>query len=271
MAQKSAEEQNRLEWENSVPLSGNTKDVFGFHLMLSVGDIANDDFIGERQKAIESLLSIYPDDHSDELFDITDELNKGIATIRKRLTRNDEVRIWYSNQPDDLCGLYWFMWELEQLTEKPKTVYIVKLPDHEYRENNIVVTHTAWGEVSPEEWHHYTSLSEKTTEVYHKQCASKWQNLQTENGLLRAVINGQLHSVSEMLYDDFIYREIDKQKDEFQEAHLIGSVMGKYQLGVGDAWLANRIEKIINDGKLFIASEPTKGMPIYHRKLRKSK
>jgi len=49
MAQKSAEEQNRLEWENSVPLSGNTKDVFGFHLMLSVGDIANDDFIGGRQ------------------------------------------------------------------------------------------------------------------------------------------------------------------------------------------------------------------------------
>jgi len=268
-AQKAAEEKERLEWKSAVPMGGNPKDVFGFSLMLSVGDISADDFIGGRQKTIESLWSIYPDDPSDEPFDLADELHKGIGVIRERLTRDDEVRIWYSNQPDDMCGLYWFMWELEHLEEKPKAVYIVKLPDYEYRENNIIVRHTGWGEVSPGEWHRYTACAELTTEVLHKHCALKWETLQTENAPLRAVLNGQLHSVSETIYDEFIHCEIDAQGDEFQEAMVIGSVLGKYQLGIGDAWVANRIEKMIRDGALSVVSDPAKGMPVYHRKLKK--
>ena len=265
-AQRAAEEQERLEWENAVPMGGNSKDVFGFNLMLSVGDISADDFIGERQKTIESLWSIYPDGP----FDLADELHKRIGAIRKRVTQDDEVRVWYSNQPDDMCGLYWFMWELEHLAEQPKAVYIVKLPDYEYRENNTVVRHTGWGEVSPGEWHRYTACTELITEVFRKHCVLKWENLQTENAPLRAVLNGQLHSVSETIYDEFIHREIDAQGDEFQEAMVIGSVLLKYQLGIGDAWVANRIEKMICDGALSVIGEPVKGMPVYHRRLRKN-
>lgn len=270
-AQQEAEEQQRLDWEHAVPIGGNPKDVFGFNLMLSVGDISADDFIGGRQKAIEALWSIYPDGPSDEPFNITDELLKGIEAIHNRLTQGDEVRIWYSNQPDELCGLYWFMSELEHLTKKPKTVYTVKLPNYEYRENNTVVSHQAWGEISPGEWHRYISYTEVATEVFCKHCASKWATLQLENAPLRAVLNGRLHSVAESIYDEFIYREINSQNNEFQEAVLIGTVLGKYQLGIGDAWVANRIEKMIADGMLSIASEPVKGMPLYHRKLRKIK
>lgn len=270
-AQKAAEKKERLEWKNAVPMGGNPNDVFGFGLMLSVGDISANDFIGGRQKTIESLWSIYPDGPSDEPFDLADELHKGIGAIRERLTRDDEVRIWYSNQPDDMCGLYWFMWELERLAEQPKAVYIAKLPDYEYRENNTIVRHTGWGEVSPGEWHRYTACAEITTEVFRKHCALKWETLQNQNAPLRAVLNGQLHSVSETIYDEFIHHEIDAQGDEFQEAMVIGSVLGKYQLGIGDAWVANRIEKMILDGVLSVVSEPVEGMPLYHRKLRKIK
>ena len=270
-AQQETKKRMRLEWENAVPMGGNSEDVFGFNLMLSVGDISADDFIGGRQRTIESLWGIYPDEPSDVPFNIAAELHNGIKAIHNRITKNDEVRIWYSNQPDELCGLYWFMWELEQLAEKPKSIYIVKLPDYEYRENNTVVSHQAWGEISPGDWNQYASYAKVTTEVFRKHCASKWRTLQTENAPLRAVLNGKLHSFDENIYDGFIYREINNQDDEFHEAHLIGSVMGKYQLGVGDAWLANRIGKMIDDGKLSIASESVKGMPIYHRKLRKSK
>lgn len=266
--EKKAEEQNRLDWENSIPMGGNPEDVFGFNLMLSVGNISSDDFVKGRQETIESLWSIYPDNPS---FDLVNELHKGIAAIRNRLTQNDDVRIWYSNQPDEMCGLYWFMWELEHLTKKPKTIYIVKLPDHEYRENNTVVSHTDWGEISPGEWHRYTPFAEVTTEVFRKRCALKWETLQSENAPLRIVLNGQLHSVSESIYDELIYREIDNQKDVFQEAMLIGTVLGKYQLGIGDAWVANRIQKMITDGRLSIASQHVEEMPSYHRMLRKKK
>lgn len=140
-AQRQAEEQQRAEWENAVPMGGSPKDVFGFNLMLSVGDISAADFIEGRKKAIEPLWSIYPDNPSGEPLNFTDELINGIEIVRSQLTQKDEVRIWYSNQPDELCGLYWFMWELERLPQKPKTVYTVKLPDYEYRENNTVAEH----------------------------------------------------------------------------------------------------------------------------------
>ncbi len=58
--------------------------------------------------------------------------------------------------------------------------------------------------------------------------------------------------MSESMYDEFIYRD---PKDEFQEAMVIGTVLGKYQLGIGNAWVTNRIEKMIVNGSLFIASE----------------
>lgn len=270
VAQKAAEEQNRLEWENAVPMGGNPKDVFGFNLMLSVGDISYDNFINRRQKTIDNLWSIYPNDPSDTSFDLTSELNETIKAIRERVSQGENIRIWYSNQPDELCGLYWFMSELQQLETQPKTVYIVKLPEHEYKNNNTVITRSAWGEISPGEWHRYTPYAEATTSVFRQHCALQWRNLQKENAPLRAVLNGQLLSVSERIYDYFIYHEIDAENDEFQEAMVIGRVLGKYHLGISDALVAHRIEKIIHDGKLSVVSDPVKDMPIYHRRLRKN-
>lgn len=52
--------------------------------------------------------------------------------------------------------------------------------------------------------------------------AYSWQTLQRENAPLRAVLNGQLVSVPETLYDDFILREIAAEQDEFREANVIG-------------------------------------------------
>jgi len=48
VAQNQVEEQHRLDWENAVPMGGNPKDVYGFNLMLSIGDISADNFIEGR-------------------------------------------------------------------------------------------------------------------------------------------------------------------------------------------------------------------------------
>lgn len=41
-AQREAEEAERLAWESGAPMGGNTADVYGFGLMLSIGDISED-------------------------------------------------------------------------------------------------------------------------------------------------------------------------------------------------------------------------------------
>lgn len=268
-ARKTMEEQKRLEWENAIPMGGNPQDVFGFNLILSIGDISKDDFANRRQQAIDALWSIYPNDPSDGNFDVTSELLTALNAIRERAALGEDIRIWYSNQPDELCGLYWFMAELQPLEEQLGTVLIVKLPEHEYRENNTVVNHVSWGEIPPGEWHGYIILAETTTSVFRRHCAARWGELQTENASLRAMLNGKLVSVPENIYDDFIFREIAVEGDEFHEANLIGRVLGKYQLGIGAAWVAHRIEKMIDEAKLIVISTPPKDGPIYRRRLKK--
>lgn len=123
---------------------GNPADVFGFNLILSIGGISKDHFAFKRQQAINKLWSIYPDDPSEGSFDVTIDLSKTLQNICERAAHGEDVRIWYSNQPDDLCGLYWFMTELQPLEKRLGTALIVKLPEYEYRENNTVVVHAQW-------------------------------------------------------------------------------------------------------------------------------
>ena len=116
-------------------------------------------------------------------------------------------------------------------------VSIVKLPDWEIKGQTLTV-HTGWGEVDLDEWHRYANLQKEVSPVFVSAAASKWRQLQEENAVLRAVINGRLFSVPEDFYDYFIRSEIENQNDEFQEGQLIGRILGKYQLGISDGWLA---------------------------------
>lgn len=82
------------------------------------------------------------------------------------------------------------------------------------------------------------------------------------------MLNGQLVSASEKLYDDFILREIEAEGEEFREGMIVGRVLGK-QLGIGDYWVAFRIEEMIKAGKLEVVSAAAEDMPVYYRVLKK--
>ena len=62
---------------------------------------------------------------------------------------------------------------------------------------------------------------------------------------------------------------VEKQPWEFHEGRLIGEILGRYQLGLGDSLIALRIEEFISRGMLTPTTEPMEDRPIYHRYLRK--
>ena len=102
-------------------------------------------------------------------------------------------------------------------------------------------------------------------------CAQHWSKLQEENAPLRVVLNGQLVSASEDAYDGFILRELERQDGEFMEARFIGDILGRHQPGIGDGWLAIRIEEMIRSGLLEAVTQAPADGPIYRRMLRKRK
>lgn len=269
-ARREAKEKARLAWENATPLGGKTSDIYGFNLVLSVGDISENQPGIKRQQTLEQLYSIYPnEDGFQAAEEILKRANEDLKTIRERATVGEGFRIWYSNQPDEMCGLFWFMAQLNQWNVYDGQVSIVKLPEWEADENGCFVRKNCWAEVTPEEWRRYHAFQKTVFSGFIQSCSSQWQELQAESAPLRAVLNGQLVSMSEKLYDDFILREMAEEGEEFQEAMIVGRVLGKYQLGIGDSWVAFRIEEMIHAGKLEAVTVGDKDMPLYHRVLKK--
>lgn len=270
-AQREAEAKERVAWESAVPMGGNPADIFSIGLALSIGSITEESFLARRTEVLERLYSIYPEEvgHTAAQERAQTEA-KNLEAVRRRIEAGETARIWYSSQPDEMCGLYWFLSRLTLWGASDAPVVAVELPAWEALDG-IVIQKNGWGEVSPGEWHRYLRFQKSLPVPLIRGYAARWKELQGENAPLRAVLNRRLISVSETLYDDLIRREIAAESDAFREADIVGRVLGKYQLGIGDAWVAMRIEKMIENGELESISAPAKDMPIYHRILKKRK
>lgn len=194
---------------------------------------------------------------------------KNLERISERIENGESIRVWYSDNPDECCGLYWFMAQLFDKKLKCDSIVTVKLPDMEYDGEKTIIRRHSWGEVSAEEWNRYLPLQKEQPETFVKMCAVRWKELQEENMPLRAVLNGRLVSVDDNIYDHFIIREILSEPEEFSEAKVIGRILGKYQFGISDSWVHFRMEKMIARGELAVVAEARKDEPVYRRTLEK--
>ena len=129
-AQRELEERERLAWEKAVPLGGDPADVFSFNLAWSIGSIAGNSVGMERLAVLKRLFSVYPEDvgklAAEQLYH---SAAKGLDVVRNRVEKGETLRIWYSNQPDEICGLYWLMNLLKSWGLFSVKVVLVKLPE----------------------------------------------------------------------------------------------------------------------------------------------
>lgn len=127
--------------------------------------------------------------------------------VRSRIERGETLRVWYSNAPNEMCGLYWLMSLLNLWKQSSAKVALVKLPEWETEEETLI-QHNGWGEVEPGKRQGYLSLQKTASPAFIRAAAFRWAGLQMENAPLRVIINGKLQSVPENFYDNFILREI---------------------------------------------------------------
>lgn len=266
-AQREADVRVRRKWENAAPLSGAPADVFCIDVAWSMGDISDSDIGDGRRAVMEQASYICP---NSPIENSIRSAQRSLHAILDRATQGEAVRIWYSHNPDEMCGFYWLLSKMKAAaTSGP--IYAVKLPEWEYSGENTLCTYTGWGEIEPGALGRYAFWQQEVKPPLLTACSMHWAQLQKENAPLRIYLNGRLQSAPETIYDSFILRELDAQPDEFKEAHAIGAILGKYQLGIGDIWIALRIEQFIQEGMFEVLTTSDTGRPIYRRMLRKSK
>ena len=110
-AQLQAQEQERIAWENAIPLGGKSCDVYCFDMALSVGDIS-DNGIGEQRKNIfKKMLSVcfVEDLDADKQYlnnlpaitPFTDRIKEYLTPFEEE--QNQNLTKTSSNDLDELC------------------------------------------------------------------------------------------------------------------------------------------------------------------------
>lgn len=266
-ARQEAERRMRSEWENAVPMEGSPRDAFTLSQGLSFGDIS-EEFPGPlRLGALKLLFGAYPEG-DEAATDLFDTFHANWTAVLARLRQGECARIWYSDNPDELCGFFWLLTRLRAEGIPASQLVTVKIPAEEVC-GNETRRHLSCGDLSPGEWGRFLVSEQPVSETQMADCAACWTKLRQENTILRIVRDGRPISTSEDHYDRWILQEIESAEPEFMEARVIGNVLGRYRLGIGDTFVHRRIEQFIRDGLLEPITEAPQDGPAYHRRLRK--
>lgn len=243
-------------------LNRNEHDIISLGYALDIGDISDEINSFKRKNSLEQLwkFSNYNDNEIEEYLNLKfDDINKLIYYARNGI----EIRVWKSDAPYSACGYAYLCYLLRNINCK---ITVISLPRYMEIGENIIVSYSGWGEISPEQINTFLSFKRVISNIEKEIQSNIWKTLKRENTILRAVVNGTLISVPENFYDHIISRNIPD--DEFLMVKLIGKLIGEYQLGVSDSWYAMRINNMIDKNKLTIISETNTKNP-YHMILKK--
>lgn len=234
-------------------VGGNSSQVVCIPFLLDMGDINVPVDSEYRKNLIKDMYTINGFNDMDVIKSLEEAWEKYLSEIEK-LKRyaalGEDIRLWYSDAPYSVCGFY-FVCNL--LKEYDCRIFAVKLPHHVQLSDNEVQSYTTWGEVAAGKFYKFLPLAKELSSCEIRSYASNWTELKDEKSSLRAVVNGKVIGVPEDFYDHIIQKEIPE--GEFIMARLIGKILGKYPLGIGDWWYAKRINLMIEQGRLLVVQK----------------
>lgn len=244
--------QQELRLREGRPLGGKRGDVLGLSFALDIGDIASPVTAAARHDLLAEVLGTNPWDELHDLEQSIDDYWHGcLSDLKKLLTRaqtGEPIRIWYSDAPYAACGFYH---AIHQLQGCECDITAVKLPSH--MPLDAQRARVSWAEVDPGELADYLPSAAEIPTTVRQAIVAEWERLRRENTDLRAMVNGRLQSVAADFYDTFIRRQLPAGR--FKVAQLIGNVLGRCQLGVGDWLIAQRIKQMIESGELLVVEQ----------------
>jgi hypothetical protein len=206
-----------------------------------------------RKNLILDLYTIsgFGDDNTRKsLEDVWNKYLKEIERLKHYASQREDLRLWYSNAPYSLCGFYYVCNLLKDYDCK---ISAVKLPRYMQLSDNEIQFYSSWGEIDVGKFFRFLPREKALTTCEIRSFASSWMDSQEDKSILRAVVNGKVIGVPEDFYDHVIRKELPE--GEFTMGRLIGNILGKYPLGIGDWWYAKRIIRMIELGELVIVQK----------------
>lgn len=244
-------------------IGGSAKDVVCIGLNLDIGDISGEIDSEERKTEFIRLFGSvnFEDDEIKRFFISQREDFEKLLVAAKT---GEPIRIWKSHSPFSACAFAFLCHALQNID---CNLNVIMLPEYWETPDHTIISCADWAELAPDQLYRFLPLERKISALEKSIHSRLWNDLKAENAPLRALVNGNLISVLEDFYDHIIIKNIPD--GEFVMAQLIGTILGKYPLGVTDGWYALRIKKMIAENRLEVVADKDASHP-YGKVLRKT-
>ncbi|QOR35234.1 DUF1835 domain-containing protein [Clostridium sp. 'deep sea'] len=229
-------------------LEGSSNDVVFIGCNLDIGDISCVENEESRKDVLKSLFS-FASFEENEMQTYLNRQRNDLSKLINAAKSGTAIRVWKSNAPYSACAYAYLCNTLKSIDCE---ISVMELPTYWQTSETSLTSYTDWAEIAPYKFYQFLSIERKVSTLEKCLQSNIWTNLKEENAALRAVVNGKLISVPENFYDHLILNNLPS--GEFEMARFIGTILGKYPLGIGDAWYALRIEKMIKNNILQLVS-----------------
>jgi len=203
----------------------NDEDIISFSLLLSYGKIKN-------------LKSTIIREGYSYTINVQDELK----LLREKVSDKKDIRIWYSRlDNEDVCTLCFIVNYLNDI--KDLNIYVCDATDSE---------HFSLGSYLVSEVDDLIEKTKKLSDFDKKNYKELWDKLENENGDLRIIDGDNLVSYGYNYLDNKIIELLEKYDNIYYWA-FVGECMSLRLCNFyGDIFFTERINKMIEDGKIMV-------------------
>jgi hypothetical protein len=206
----------------------------------------------ERRDWWKSLLELSP--HMEQLDMVDDKLT--VHQLKEKLGETSEdVWLWMGQNQHDVCGYYWLMSQLKDHQGRIFVLYLNNLPF--LNEKGSLYYPTAIHEILPKEIIKAKKLARPITLSEFEVDPDEWKKLCNENAMVRILEGGKkIVSKEENYYDKELLGFITGEWQKVQK--VFTTAFSKMKVRTGDVFLAWRMRKLAEEGKLEIQGDWTK-------------
>lgn len=237
-------------------------EIVCFEWMLDIGYL-HDGIESEYRRELPGKLIMqgyWGDNEQNSIPEIGAKNSQNWAMIKSHLQDGGGLRIWYSDAPHSLCGLFHLC---TLLRNYPNDYFVVAAPKFTGGERGCLAP--GWGSFSQDSLSSFIESQRRLERQEIILYAEHWDKLVIEDSPLRASLSGFPVSVEEDFYDRFIERVVSF--DPVQESVVLKRLLESVDFGVYVSWYQARIQEMINNGIIEVVDDP--GIDMMHRMIRR--
>jgi hypothetical protein len=181
-----------------------------------------------------------------------------VRTVSARLEEfpEDQVWIWMGQNQHDVTGYFWLLPQLRAYQGRVMVLYLNNLP---FINEKGQLFYPLWiSEIMPREAVKAQKLARAVTLSEFEVDPDEWKRLAEENAMVRILEGGKkIVSKEEHFYDQELIKNIT---GEWQKVwRIVSNTLHRMKIKTGDVFLYWRLRKLVEEGKVVVNGDLSKG------------